>query len=53
MIPLITTITLFTSAQFCTEITYELNEAVKRGQIEQSVADDLSERCLQTNTRGA
>ena len=31
MIPLIAAITLFTSPQFCTEITYELSEAVKRG----------------------
>ena len=53
MILFLTTITLFASPQFCSEVSYELNEAVKRGQIEQSVADDLSDRCLQTYTRGA
>ncbi len=52
MIPLITTITLFTSPHFCTELYFELDQAAKRGQIEQSVADDLSDRCLQTYTRG-
>ena len=52
MIPLIAAISLYTSPQFCTEITFELNEAVKRGQIEQSAADEISERCYQTYTRG-
>ena len=46
MIPRIATMTLFISPQFCTEIIDELNEAVKRGQFEQSVAADLSNRCF-------
>ena len=53
MMPLIATMTLFISPQFCAEIIDELNEAVKRGQFEKSVAADLSNRCLQACTRGA
>ena len=53
MMPLIATMTLFISPQFCAEIIDELNEAVKRVQFEQSVAADLSNRCLQAYIRGA
>ena len=50
MIPLITTITLLLLLSSVLN-SFEL-ETAKRGQIEQSVADDLSDRCLQTYTRG-
>lgn len=53
IIPFLISSILYTSPQFCTEFTEELNAAVVREEITQDQADGLSKYCLMTYTEGA
>ena len=53
MITLLLASTLYTSPQFCAELTEELSAAVVREDITQEQANDISSHCLKVYTEGA
>ena len=53
MIPLLLTATIpFTSLQFCSELEYELHSAVQSEVITQAQANTVTEKCIQTYSKG-
>lgn len=53
MIPLLIAIQVpFTSLMFCSELEYELNSSVQSEVITQSEANAITEKCIETYSRG-
>ena len=53
MFPIFLALSLYTSPQFCTELTEELQAAVSRQEITQVQADGISNNCLMVYTEGS